>query len=87
VLTNLPTVTNLKIDNTLVEFEFSSSADDAAQLLARLINSRVPVSSFSQNAPDLEEAYLRTGITQWTNGNVEIRISKSETIEKSENEQ
>jgi len=47
-----------------LKFEFSSSADDAAQLLARLINSRVPVSSFSQNAPDLEEAYLRTGITQ-----------------------
>jgi len=64
VLANVDGVSGVKIDNTLVEFEFSSNADEAAKLLARLVNAHVPVASFAPNTPDLEEAYLRTGITQ-----------------------
>jgi hypothetical protein len=44
--------------------EYTNTRDAAAQLLAELIARRIPVASFTPNAADLEEAYLRTGIRQ-----------------------
>lgn len=57
-------VKDLEIDRERISLEYSSDKDQAAALLAELVNRRVPVSSFSANAIDLEEAYLRTGIRQ-----------------------
>jgi hypothetical protein len=47
-----------------VTFEFASASEDAAALLAQLVNRRVPVASFVPHRPGLEEAYLRIGIEQ-----------------------
>ena len=44
--------------------EYGSSRDDAARLLARLIELKLPVAAFAANAPGLEEAYLRTEVAQ-----------------------
>ncbi len=52
------------VDNERVTLEFDTGKDQAAALLAELVNQKVPVSSFSANAADLEEAYLRAGIKQ-----------------------
>ena len=45
-------------------FEYHSSREEAAALLARLVGMKVPVAAFVANAPGLEEAYLRIGNRQ-----------------------
>jgi len=57
-------MSTIEVDNQRVVFEYSSDQADAANLLAGLIEQRIPVASFSPNAAGLEEAYLRTGIRQ-----------------------
>jgi len=57
-------VSHIKEDNGLVILEFDSQPDAAAKLLKELIGQNLPVSSFTANAPGLEEAYLRSGIKQ-----------------------
>jgi len=64
LLADLPTVSGLQVDRERITLEFSRRREDAAELLARLVRSGVPVASFTANTPDLEEVYLRTGIRQ-----------------------
>jgi ABC-2 type transport system ATP-binding protein len=47
-----------------ITLEYGSSRADAAELLARLIELKLPVAAFTANAPGLEEAYLRTDVAQ-----------------------
>jgi len=55
---------NVSVERDQVSFEFSRDREQAAELLGELVRQGVPVAGFSANAPDLEEAYLRTGIKQ-----------------------
>ena len=61
----IPGVSQLQVDNDeRISLEYDSDRGRAAALLAELVKRELPVSSFSANAPGLEEAYLRTGIRQ-----------------------
>jgi ABC-2 type transport system ATP-binding protein len=51
-------------DGERITLEYGSSRDDAALLLARLIELKLPVAAFTANAPGLEEAYLQTDVAQ-----------------------
>jgi ABC-2 type transport system ATP-binding protein len=64
VLADLPGVTDVDVQHDQLTCRFGPTRDDAAQLLHHLVAHKIPVSSFTANAPDLEEAYLRTGMTQ-----------------------
>ncbi len=55
---------NIQADGDRFIVEFSRRREDAARLLLQMVSLRIPVASFSPNTPDLEEAYLRTGIRQ-----------------------
>jgi ABC-2 type transport system ATP-binding protein len=63
-LSRIAGVAGLEVDGDRATLEFSRHREEAAGLLAELVRQNIPVASFSQNAPDLEEAYLRTGIRQ-----------------------
>jgi ABC-2 type transport system ATP-binding protein len=64
LLNKINGVTHIEEDNGRVILEYDSQPDAAAELLRQLIKQDLPISSFSPNAPGLEEAYLRTGIKQ-----------------------
>lgn len=64
MLNALEGVTHARAERDEVTFEFANDRASAARLLADLVRKDVPVASFTANAPDLEEAYLRTGIRQ-----------------------
>jgi ABC-2 type transport system ATP-binding protein len=64
LLGGLPEVSNVKAERDQASFEYRSDRAAAAQLLAMLINENVPVSSFTADAPGIEQAYLRAGIGQ-----------------------
>ncbi|HYO07334.1 MAG TPA: ABC transporter ATP-binding protein [Tepidisphaeraceae bacterium] len=64
VLESIEGVAGVQADGERIVLEFSSSKDDAAALLARMIALKIPVAAFSPNAPGLEEAYLRTEVAQ-----------------------
>lgn len=51
-------VSNLLTDDHLLQFEFSGSLEEKAALLHRLVEGGVQVSSFTELAPNLEEAFL-----------------------------
>lgn len=57
-------VTQISANGEGMTFEFASDRTLAADLLRRLVQADVPVASFTAKAPDLEEAYLRSGIRQ-----------------------
>ena len=57
-------VAHVAVDGDRIVLECGATRDDAAALLARLIEQRIPVAAFTPNAPGLEEAYLRTEIAQ-----------------------
>jgi ABC-2 type transport system ATP-binding protein len=57
-------VSGVSVDTDRVTLEYATDRSAAAELLATLVAMKVPVASFSANAPGLEEAYLRTGIRQ-----------------------
>jgi ABC-2 type transport system ATP-binding protein len=57
-------VSGVQVDRVRATLEYSSQTEDAARLLAELVARRIPVASFGPLRPDLEEAYLRTGIEQ-----------------------
>ena len=63
-LAELENVSDIDADGDRVVLEYPASRDAAAELLARLIERKIPVASFSPNAPGLEEAYLRTEVAQ-----------------------
>jgi len=64
ILAGIAGVESVQIDRERVTFEFSSRRENAALLLAELVRQHVPVAAFSPHRPDLEEAYLKTGIRQ-----------------------
>ncbi len=57
-------ISDLRADTTRVTFEYASSADEAARLLADLVERRIPVAAFMPDAFGLEEAYLRAEVAQ-----------------------
>jgi ABC-2 type transport system ATP-binding protein len=63
-LAKLEGVDQIDADSDRATIRYSASREDASKLLAELITRRLPVSSFTANAADLEEAYLRHGIEQ-----------------------
>ena len=64
MLEKIDGITHLDADSDRVVLEYASDKDAAATLLATLIGLNLPVSSFSANAPGLEEAYLRSDVAQ-----------------------
>jgi len=64
ILARLPGVADLQMDRQRFTFDFLNDPEQAADLLAAIVQQRLPVASFSPNAPGLEEAYLRAGIRQ-----------------------
>ncbi len=57
-------VRRLEIDGTRIDLEYLSDRDKAAELLRGLIQAGLPVAEFHAMRPDLEQAYLSTGIAQ-----------------------
>ncbi|HEY7086926.1 MAG TPA: ABC transporter ATP-binding protein [Tepidisphaeraceae bacterium] len=55
---------NIQVNHESFTLEYSADRKHAAELLAALMERRLPIASFTANAPDLEEAYLRAGIRQ-----------------------
>lgn len=54
----------LEIDGTRIDLEYLSDREKAAELLRGLIQAGLPVAEFHAMRPDLEQAYLSTGIAQ-----------------------
>jgi ABC-2 type transport system ATP-binding protein len=63
-LQSIDGIGDVEIDRQRIILTYSSAKAEAAQLLAHLIGSQLPVASFHAVAHGLEEAYLRTGIKQ-----------------------
>jgi ABC-2 type transport system ATP-binding protein len=57
-------LSGLLVDQTRVSFEHASDHDVAAELLAKLVEMKLPICAFTADAVDLEQAYLRVGIGQ-----------------------
>jgi ABC-2 type transport system ATP-binding protein len=64
LLARIEGVGPVEVDNQRVLFEYHSGQEQAADLLAELVQQKIPVASFSANTAGLEEAYLRAGIQQ-----------------------
>lgn len=64
LIASIDGVSDVSVDREQVVLEHVNTRDAAASLLAELVARKVPVASFTPNAADLEEAYLRTGIRQ-----------------------
>ena len=64
LLHSIEGVNHIELNHESFTLEYSADRKQAAQLLAELIARRLPVASFSPNAPGLEEAYLRAGVQQ-----------------------
>jgi ABC-2 type transport system ATP-binding protein len=63
-LATLPDVRAVDADGARLTLEHARDPAAAAELLRRLIGAGLPVAEFRADAPDLEEAYLRSGIAQ-----------------------
>ncbi len=57
-------VTQLDFDGDRITLEYDRDREAAAELLRRLLGVGLPVAEFRAIEPDLEQAYLRTGIRQ-----------------------
>lgn len=64
VLAKVDGVDQVQVNHETFTLEYSADRKDAAGLLKRLMDLGLPVAGFEAHAPDLEEAYLRTGIRQ-----------------------
>lgn len=64
VLKEIDGVTDMQCDRDRITFEFASSREESAALLATLVSRRAQVASFMPHAAGLEEAYMRIGIKQ-----------------------
>jgi len=58
------TIRRLECDGNLITLEYASDRQAAAELLRKLVAAGLPVAEFHPLGPDLEQAYLRTGIRQ-----------------------
>jgi ABC-2 type transport system ATP-binding protein len=63
-LQHIDGLAHLSVDGTAMTLEFDREAAAAADLLQKLIAAGLPVAEFRALEPDLEEAYLRSGIEQ-----------------------
>lgn len=63
-LNGLPGASHLQINNDTILLEYDSDRRAAAALLAALVAAGLPVAEFQPMRPDLEQAYLRSGIGQ-----------------------
>jgi ABC-2 type transport system ATP-binding protein len=63
-LAGLEGVENLQVNHDSFALDYSVDRKHAAELLTQLLAMKLPVAGFTANAPDLESAYLRTGIRQ-----------------------
>jgi ABC-2 type transport system ATP-binding protein len=64
LLEEMPGVSAVQAERDSAVFEYTSGREEAAQLLARLVDQKIPVAAFVANAPGLEEVYLRIGNRQ-----------------------
>jgi ABC-2 type transport system ATP-binding protein len=64
ILAELPGLSDLRVADHKLEFEFDSDPAQASNLLRGLVERGLRVCSFSPVAPDLEDAYLRVGMKQ-----------------------
>jgi len=60
----LATAGSVETDGPTIIVEYDADEQAAARLLAELVRAGLPVAEFRPLRPDLEEAYLRTGIRQ-----------------------
>ncbi|MCG3125795.1 MAG: putative ABC transporter ATP-binding protein YxlF [Phycisphaerae bacterium] len=63
-IAHLSGLTRLALSGDRLDFEYLSDRRAAAQLLRGMLDAGLPVAAFHALAPNLEEAYLRTGIGQ-----------------------
>ena len=63
-IAHIPDLTRVTIDGSAIELEYFSDREKAAALLNELIRTGLPVAEFHSLAPDLEQAYLSSGIGQ-----------------------
>jgi len=63
-LAGIPDIGQVQADGTVLRLEYDATPAAAARLLRELIAAGLPVAEFHAVRPDLEEAYLRTGIRQ-----------------------
>ena len=64
-LAAVPDLDELRVDRHRVTFQYPGDPTAAAGLLSRLVTTMgLPVASFTHDAPDLEDAYLKAGIRQ-----------------------
>lgn len=54
----------VELDGDMLDLRYDRGREAAAQLLTRLIAAGLPVAEFRAERPDLEQAYLRSGIAQ-----------------------
>jgi hypothetical protein len=64
LLSGIDGISAVQVERERITFEFVNDRSAAADLLATLVEQKLPVASFTANAADLEEAYLRVGIEQ-----------------------
>ncbi len=64
MLTDIEGVTHVQVDTDRITLEYSAERQHAADLLRLLLSFGVSIAAFAPHAPDLEEAYLKTGIKQ-----------------------
>jgi ABC-2 type transport system ATP-binding protein len=60
----LADVTVVSMNGEQLLLEYGASRAEAAELLQRLLKAGLPVAEFHTARPDLEQAYLRSGIAQ-----------------------
>jgi len=63
-LRRLEGVRRLEQDGDVITLEYERDREAAARLLTKLMDAELPVAEFRPLAPDLEQAYLRSGIGQ-----------------------
>ncbi|MGE0479978.1 MAG: ABC transporter ATP-binding protein [Phycisphaerae bacterium] len=63
-LAAIPNTVVVQVDSDQLTLEAGAERSDAAALLAALIHAGLPVAEFHAQRPDLEQAYLRSGIGQ-----------------------
>lgn len=63
-LADLPGVTVVRAEGDRVTLEYETQRAAAAQLLQQLLARGLPIAEFAAHKPDLEQAYLRSGIAQ-----------------------
>jgi len=64
ILAGLEGVSAVEANDRDIRFEYDRDDERGAELLARLVRAGLPILSYTPSRPDLEEAYLRSGVRQ-----------------------